>query len=58
MTASSAFDLIRPFLWIAAFAFVAGFSGYALLGGAGARASSDLHRLPQPAAVEASFSRV
>jgi Na+/H+ antiporter NhaC len=32
MTATSPFDLIRPFFWIAAVAFVIGFVAFALLG--------------------------
>ncbi len=32
MIATSPLDLLRPFLWIAAIAFVLGFAGYALLG--------------------------
>lgn len=40
MVASNPLDLMRPFLWIAAFAFATGFSAY-LLAGAGAGALSE-----------------
>jgi Na+/H+ antiporter NhaC len=50
MTATSPFDLIRPFFWIAAVAFVVGFVAFALLGaGSIARTS----RTPDPTAAAA-----
>lgn len=33
MTEVSLFDIARPFLWIAAFAFVLGFASYFAIGG-------------------------
>jgi hypothetical protein len=43
MIASNPFDLVRPFLWIAAIAFVLGFATYALLGaGSIARTMAEL----------------
>lgn len=35
MTQASVFDMVRPFLWIGAFAFFAGFAGYLFFAGGG-----------------------
>lgn len=35
MTEVSVFDIVRPFLWIGAFAFVVGFAGYVFFGAVG-----------------------
>lgn len=34
MPATTAFELLRPFLWLATVAFLTGFAGYLALGGA------------------------
>ena len=48
MTATSPLDLFRPFLWIAAVAFVLGFAGYALLGAGSLARSTDGRLAPTP----------
>lgn len=50
MTQVSALDIVRPFLWIGASAFVIGFAGYLLLGSA----SEARYAEGAPAAVQAS----
>ena len=49
MTEVSVFDIVRPFLWIGAFAFVVGFAGYLFLGGSG----QTRYAQEAPAAVQA-----
>ena len=46
MHATAKFEFLRPFLWVAAFAFLAGFAGYFALGGATAFAASHPHAQP------------
>jgi len=43
MHATAKFEFLRPFLWVAAFAFLAGFAGYFALGGAAALAADREH---------------
>lgn len=52
MTPERLSDLYRPFLWLAVFAFFAGFSTYLMvgLGGRSVAASADAHRIYAPAA--------
>ncbi len=39
MHAIARFEFVRPFLWVAAFAFIVGFAGYFAVGGATALAA-------------------
>ena len=43
MHAKAKFELLRPFLWVATFAFLTGFAGYFALGGASALAADHQH---------------
>ena len=49
MSQVSVFDIVRPFLWIGAFAFVIGFVGYVFLGGR----SEAAYAQEKPAALQA-----
>lgn len=50
MTQVNLFAIVRPFLWIGAFAFVIGFAGYMLLGGP----SDGAYAQQAPSALQAS----
>ena len=50
MAQFSVFDIVRPFLWIGAFAFVLGFAGYLFIGGG----EQTLYAQDAPTAVQAS----
>lgn len=54
MAQFSVFDIVRPFLWIGAFAFVIGFAGYLFVGAGG----ETLYAHDAPATVQASAPAV
>jgi len=55
MQATATFELLRPFLWLAAVGFLLGFVSYLALGG-GATAVAEGHQRAQAAAVSAPAS--
>ena len=50
MAQFSVFDIVRPFMWIGAFAFVLGFAGYLFIGSG----EQPLYAHDAPATVQAS----